>query len=220
MKINLILTGVTGMVGEGVLQECLRHPDVNSVLVLGRRTCGKSDPKISEIIHDNFFDISPIEEKLKGYNACLFCLGVSSINMKEPEYYSLTYTLTMSLAGVLAKVNPDMTFCYISGAGTDSSEKGRIMWARVKGKTENDLMKLNFKKVYAFRPGFLIPTKGQKNVHKYYRVSGFLFPFLRSVFPKYVSTLKELGLAMIKSVTLGYEKQVLEVRDIVLLSKR
>jgi uncharacterized protein YbjT (DUF2867 family) len=219
MKINLILTGVTGMVGEGVLKECLLHPDVETILVINRRPCGVTDPKVSEIIHEDFFDISPIENQLKGYNACFFCLGVSSINMKEPEYYSFTYTLTMNFAEILAKLNPDMTFCYISGAGTDSSEKGRMMWARVKGKTENDLMKLNFKYVYAFRPGFLIPTIGQQNVHRYYKFSGFLFPILRTVFPKVVSTLKELGLAMINSVTSGYEKQVLEVRDIVKLSK-
>jgi hypothetical protein len=124
------------------------------------------------------------------------------------------------MAEILSKQNSDMTFCYISGAGTDSSEKGRLNWARVKGKTENDLMKLPFKKVYAFRPGFIIPSKGQKNVHKYYTILGFLFPFLQTIFPKFVSTLKELGLAMINSVIKGYEKPVLEVKDIVELAKR
>ena len=220
MKIKAIITGTTGMVGEGVLHECLSHPDVEQVLLINRKSCGVSNPKISEIIHENFFDLSPIETQLKGYNACFFCSGVSAINKKEPEYYSLTYTLTSNIAEKLAKLNPDMTFCYISGAGTDSTEKGRIMWARVKGKTENDLMRLAFKKVYAFRPGFLQPSKGLKNVHKYYYRIGFLFPLLKKIFPGYISTLKELGLAMINSVTKGYDKSILEVRDIVNLAKK
>ena len=220
MKINAIITGATGMVGEGVLFECLLHPDVETVLVINRRSCGVTHPKLSEIIHENFADLSPIENQLKGCNACFFCLGVTSINKKEPEYYALTYTLTMNIAQILAGVNHDMTFCYISGAGTDSTEKGKSMWARVKGKTENDLMKLPFKKVYAFRPGFLQPSKGLKNVHKYYAGFRFLYPVLRSIFPKYVSTLKELGLAMINAATKGYDKPILEVRDIVNLSKR
>ncbi len=220
MNISVIITGATGMVGEAVLFEALLHPDVEKILVISRRPCGITHPKLTEIIHKNFFDISPIENQLKGFNACFFCLGVTSINKKEPEYYSLTYTLTINFAEILAKLNPEMTFGYISGAGTDSTEKGRMMWARVKGKTENDLMKLPFKKVYAFRPGFLIPTKGQKNVNKFYWVVGFLFPPLRMIFPTFVSTLKELGLAMINTVIKGYEKQILEVSDIVKLSKR
>jgi len=219
MKLNVIITGATGMVGEGVLHECLLHPDVEKILVINRRPCRVSNPKLSEIIHDNFFDFSPVESNLDGYNACFFCLGVTSMNKKQPEYFSLTYTLTMDIAQRLSRLNPEMTFCYISGAGTDSTEKGKSMWARVKGKTENDLMKLPFKKVYNFRPGFLQPTKGQKNVHKYYYVFAFLYPFLRLTLPQYVSTLKELGLAMINSVTKGYEKQVLEVPDIIKLSK-
>ncbi len=220
MKINAIITGVTGMVGEGVLHECLLHPDIEKILVVNRRPCGVIHPKLIEIIHDNFLDISPIEIHLKGFNACFFCLGVTSVNKKETEYFSLTYTLTIHVAEKLARLNPDMTFCYISGAGTDSTEKGRMMWARVKGKTENDLMKMPFKKVYAFRPGFIQPTKGQKNVHRYYRWFSFLYPSLRLLLPNYVTTLKELGMAMINSVIKGYEKSVLEVKDIVVLSKR
>jgi len=220
MKIKAIITGTTGMVGEGVLHECLSHPDVEKVLVINRKPCGVSNPKISEIIHKDFFDLSPIENQLKGYNACFFCSGVSAIRKKEAEYYSLTYTLTHTMAEVLARLNPDMTFCYISGAGTDSTEKGRIMWARVKGKIENDLMKLAFKKVYAFRPGFLQPAKGLKNVHNYYYRIGFLFPLFQKIIPRYVSTLKELGLAMINSVTKGYDRSILEVRDIVNLAKK
>jgi uncharacterized protein YbjT (DUF2867 family) len=220
MKLNVVITGATGMVGEGVLHECLLHPDVEKILVINRKPCGISSPKLSEIIHNDFFDFSPIESSLIGYNACFFCLGVSSVNKKEPEYFSLTYTLTMDIAQRLARLNPEMVFCYISGAGTDSTEKGKSMWARVKGKTENDLMKLPFKRVYALRPGFLQPSKGFKNVHKYYSIFRLLYPLLRSAFPKYVSTLKELGLAMINSVTTGYEKQVLEVPDIIILSRK
>jgi len=220
MKLNVIITGTTGMVGEGVLHECLRHPDVEKILVINRRPCGISSPKLFEIIHNDFFDFSPIESSLIGFNACFFCLGVTSINKSESEYYSLTYTLTMGIAQRLAKFNPEMIFCYISGAGTDSTEKGKSMWARVKGKTENDLMKLPFRRVYAFRPGFLQPTKGLKNVHKYYPIFGLLFPLFRLTLSKYVSTLKELGLAMINAAIIGYEKQVLEVPDIVKLSRQ
>jgi hypothetical protein len=220
MKINTIITGVTGMVGEGVLKEALLHPDVEKVLVINRKPCGVTHPKLTEILHTNFYDISPISDQLNGYNACFFCLGVSSVGMKEDQYYSLTYTLTMHMAEILAIKNPDMTFCYISGAGTDTSEKGRIAWARIKGKTENDLMKLPFKKVFAFRPGFLHPSEDLKNIHGYYGIFKFLYPALRLLVPKYVSTLKELGLAMINVVIKGYEKPVLEVNDIVKLAKR
>jgi nucleoside-diphosphate-sugar epimerase len=220
MKIKVIITGVTGMVGEGVLMESLTQPDVEKVLVINRKPCGVIHPKLTEILHTNFLDLSPVAEQLHDYDACFFCLGVSSVGMNEDQYYTLTYTLTMHMAEILSKQNPGMTFCYISGAGTNSSEKSRMFWARIKGKTENDLMKLKFKKVYAFRPGMIIPTKGQKNVHKYYNALGFLFPFFRTVFPKFVSTLTELGLAMINSVTKGYEKPVLEVQDIITLSKR
>jgi len=218
-KIKAIITGVTGMVGEGVLHECLLHPDVETVLVINRKPCGIVHPKLKEIIHQDFFDISGIEGQLSGYNACFFCLGVSSVGMKEPEYYKLTYTLTLNVARPLSKLNPDMTFCYVSGAATDSTEKGRSMWARVKGKTESDLMKLPFKKVFAFRPGYMHPTKGLKNTNPYYKYISWMYPMLRAVFPGGVSTLAELGQAMINVVRFGYEKQVLEVKDIVALAK-
>jgi hypothetical protein len=220
MKIRLIITGATGMVGEGVLHESLIHPDIEHILVVSRKKCCITHPKLVEILHDNFYDLSPIKENLKNFNACFFCLGVTSINKKEPKYYSMTYTLTMNVAEILAGLNPDMIFCYISGAGTDSTEKGRSMWARVKGKTENDLMKLPFKKVYAFRPAFLQPTKGLKNTHGFYTGFTLLYPLLRVIFPRYVSTLKELGLAMINSVIKGYDKPILEVKDIVALAKK
>jgi hypothetical protein len=220
MKIRAIITGVTGMVGEGVLMESLLHPDVEKVLVINRRSCGVKHPKLTEIVHPNFFDLSPITEQLKGYNACFFCLGVSSVGMKDDEYYSLTYTLTMHVANILSGQNQEMTFCYVSGASTDSTEKGRLNWARVKGKTENDLMKLPFKKVFAFRPGFMLPEKEAKNIHGYYVIFRILYPPLRALFPKFVSTLKEVATAMINSVIYGYEKPVLEVKDIVALSKK
>jgi hypothetical protein len=220
MKIKAIITGATGMVGEGVLHECLLHKDVEEVLVIGRRNCDIRHPKLKEIIHKDFFDLAPIQERLGGYNACFFCLGTSSAGMSEKDYYRVTYTLTMHAAGVLSGRNPDMVFCYVSGLGTDSTEKGRFMWARIKGKTENDLIKLPFKRAYAFRPGFMRPTKGLKNAPVYYRALGVLFPALRLLFPKYVSTLREVGLAMINIALTGYEKQVLEVEDIIIMSKR
>lgn len=220
MKLKVILTGATGMVGEGVLHECLQHGDVEQVLVVGRKSCGVVHPKLKEIIHANFYDLSAIEDQLAGYNACFFCLGVSSVGMKEEEFYKPTYTLTMNFASILSKHNPDMTFCYISGAGTDSSEKGRIMWARVKGKTENALMKLPFKQVYNFRPGIIKPTKGLKNILSFYKYFGWLIPIIKLISPKYIITLKELGLVMINAATKGCEKQILEVRDIIALAKR
>ena len=217
--IKVIITGATGMVGEGVLHECLHHPAVSSILVINRKPCGVVHSKIKEIIHADFYDLSSIESHLKGYNACFFCLGTSSVGMNEAEYTKVTYTLTMHVAETLCKLNPDMTFCFVSGASTDSTEKGRLMWARVKGKTENDLMKLPFKRVYNFRPGFMQPTPGLKNVLPAYKYFTWLYPVLRPIFPNYMSTLAEIGLAMIHSVNRGYGKQVLEVKDIVALAK-
>ena len=216
---SIILTGATGMVGEGVLHECLQHPDVEKVLIVNRKPAGINHPKLEEIIHPNFFDLSPIANRLTGYDGCLFCLGVSSIGMKEKEYYHLTHDLTMQMATLLSQQNKQMAFCYISGANTDSTEKGRSMWARVKGKTENDLMKLPFKKVYNFRPGLIKPTKGLKNTLSIYKYINWMFPFLQRFFPNATCTLKELGLAMINAVTKGYHKQILEVKDIVALAK-
>ena len=217
---KVIVTGATGMVGEAVLHECLQHPSIQSVLIINRKPSGMAHPKLKEIIHSNFFDLSAIENQLAGYDACFFCLGVSSVGMKEPEYYNLTYTLTLHVAETLSKQNPQMVFCYVSGASTDSTEKGKSMWARVKGKTENDLMKLPFKKAYMFRPGYMQPTDGLKNTLVYYKYLSWLYPVVRKLFPQFVSTLKELGLAMINAALYGYEKQVLEVKDIVALAKK
>jgi hypothetical protein len=194
------------------------HSEIEQILVIGRKTCGVTHSKLKEILVNDFQYISSIENQLADYNACFFCLGVSSISMKEETYKKVTYTLTMNFASVLSKLNPEMTFCYISGAATDSTEKGRTMWARVKGKTENDLMKLPFKQVYNFRPGYMQPTKGMKNTLPYYQFISWFYPVLRFAFPKYVCTLKELGLAMINAVNKGYTKPILEVKDIVALS--
>lgn len=215
MNLRVVLTGATGMVGEGVLHECLHHPDVEQVLVIGRRPCGVSHPRLREILHDDFFDLSSIEDILHGYNACFFCLGVSSIGMKEPEYRRLTYDLTMHVARTLIRANPDLTFCYVSGAGTDGTERSNTMWARVKGKTENDLLELGTGRHYMFRPGYMQPTDGLKNTLAWYKFISWMYPALRFLFPKYVSTLKELGLAMINVGRAGYKKPVLEVKDIV-----
>jgi uncharacterized protein YbjT (DUF2867 family) len=216
---NVIITGATGMVGEGVLHECLQSPDITSVLSINRKPLGLTHPKLKEIIHGDFFELSAIESQLRGYDACYFCMGVSAIGMNEEDYYRMTYTLTLYIAQVLSNANPEMVFCYVSGSGTDSSEKGRVMWARVKGKTENDLMNLPFKKVYAFRPGYMQPTKDLKNVKKYYHYMSWMYPFFKAVFPSFVSTLKEVGQAMIAVTKNGYPKKVLEVKDIIKLAK-
>ena len=219
MSMRVIVTGATGMVGEGVLHECLLHPDVEQVLVINRKPCEVSHPKLKEIIHSNFQDLTPIESQLVNYDACFFCLGVSSVGMKEPQYHRLTYDLTVHVAETLSRLNHGMTFCYVSGSGTDSSEKGKRMWARVKGKTENKLMQLPFKKAYMFRPGFMKPTKGMKNTLTGYGALTWMYPVLRSLFPNFVCTLKEVGIAMINTVRKGYSKPVLEVADIVALAK-
>lgn len=219
-KIRAIITGSTGMVGEGVLLVCLQHPLVEKVLVINRKPCGRTHPKLKEIIHQNFFDLSPIESELSGYNACFFCLGVSSVGMKEEQYYKTTYTLTMNVAKVLCRLNAGMTFCYVSGGGTDSTEKGRMMWARVKGKTENDLMKLPFSQVFAFRPGYMHPMKEAKNTLKGYKWLGWLYPLFRTIFPNGTNRLEEVGLAMIEVASKGCTKKVLTPKDISALTKQ
>src|ERR1700744_361980 len=198
-KIRAIVTGATGMVGEGVLIECLQHPEVEAVLGINRKPCGVTHSKLKEIIHKDFFDLSAIEGQLAGYNACYFCLGVSSVGMKEPEYYKLTHTLTLNVAQTLSRLNPGMTFCYVSGASTDSTEKGKSMWARVKGKTENDLAKLPFKQVFAFRPGYMKATEGQKNTPSLYKYLGWLYPVFKILTPNMTSTLAQVGQAMINA---------------------
>ena len=219
MGLKAIVFGATGMVGEGALHEALIDPAVGSVLVVGRRPCGVAHPKLKEVIHADFYDYAPIEASLAGYDACFFCLGVTSIGKNEEEYRRLTYDLTLAAAGALVRLNPAMTFCYVSGAGTDSSEQGRSMWARVKGRTENDLMKLPFKAVYAFRPGFIKPTPGLKNALGFSKVLAPFYPLLRGLFPGWVCTLEDLGRSMIRAARTGCEKKILECRDIASLSR-
>lgn len=219
VKVRAVITGATGMVGEGVLHECLLSDQVEHILVINRKPCGVSHPKLKEIIHADFFDLSAIENQLAGYNTCFFCLGISSVGVSKDDYFKMTYTLTMHIAQTLSRLNNAMTFCYVSGAGTDSSEKGSSAWARVKGKTENDLMKLPFKKVYAFRPGFIKPTKGLKNTLKFYSYIGWLFPVGRALYPAGFCTLKELGQAMIHLAVSESGKTIIDGKDIISLGK-
>ena len=218
-KISAIITGATGMVGEGVLHECLNDPAVEKVLIINRKPSGFIHPKLSEIVHQDFFDLSTVQSKLRGYDACFFCLGVSSVGMKEPEYYRLTYTLTMNFANALTE-SKSMTFCYVSGSGTDRTEKGKLMWARVKGKTENALAEFPFKKFFAFRPGYMHPTPGLKNVLSAYKYLGWLFPIFKLVIPKKVNTLAELGKSMIRVARFGYEKDIIDPPDISVLARK
>jgi uncharacterized protein YbjT (DUF2867 family) len=218
MKIKVIITGTTGMVGEGVLHECLNHTDVESVLVINRRSCNVQHARLTEIIHSDFYNLKDIENQLSGYDACFFCLGTTSVGKSQEEYSRITFDITKTFADALVKVNPGMTFCYVSGTGTDSSEKGKVMWARVKGKTENYILNLGFRDAYMFRPGLLLRTKGLKNTLLPYKIFAPLFPLVKLFFPKYVCTLKEIGLAMINTVTRGYERKFIEVNDIKILA--
>ena len=208
------------MVGEGVMHECLNHPDVESVLVINRRPAGVQHPKLKEIIHDNFYDLSAVEDRLSGYNACYFCLGTTSVGKSKEDYSRITFDLTKNFADILVRLNPGMTFCYVSGTGTDSTEKGKIMWARVKGKTENYILNLGFKDAYMFRPGLIIPTRGLRNTLKMYKILAPLLPVVKLFFPGYVCSLKQIGLAMINSVLKGYDNKILEIRDIKKLAEQ
>jgi nucleoside-diphosphate-sugar epimerase len=213
---KIILTGATGMAGEGVLLECLENPMVTTVLIVGRKHYDYTHPKLKELLVIDFMKIADYADQLIGYDACFYCAGISSIGMDEEKYTHITYTTTMAFANTVLAQNPHITFNYITGKSTDSSENGKIMWARVKGKTENDLMNLGFKKQYNFRPALMLATKGQKSVKPLYKVMAKL---LQYVFPKSTITLKVLGKAMINVVLNGYPKQILEVSDIKLAGK-
>ena len=216
-KFRVIVTGVTGMVGEGVLLECLEDPSVEHVLVLGRRPYGVAHPKLEECIAPDFSDLSAVEDKLRGYDACFNCAGVSSAGMSEEEYTRVSYDMVLRFAETLARLNPKMIFVHVTGASTDSTEKGRVMWARVKGRAENALMRVGFAEVYNFRPGLMKPTKGQRSIKTLYKVLLVLLPVMRLFFP--MLTLKQVGQAMIHAVTKGYDKHVLEVDDIAKLAQ-
>ncbi|MDD4972430.1 MAG: hypothetical protein PHT07_23620 [Paludibacter sp.] len=217
MNLKVILFGSTGMIGQGVLNECLNTDLVEEVLVINRQASGVTHPKLKEIIHLNMFDLAPSAKELTGYNACLYCLGVSSAGMGEEEYNTLTYELTLHVATVLLNLNKEMTFCYISGAGTDSTGKGSIMWARVKGKTENELLKMPFKAAYMFRPGYIQPMKGVRSKTRLYRVMYSLFKpfyFILKHIESMVTDSQTLGKAMIYVALNGYDKKILESSDI------
>lgn len=213
-RIAVIITGATGMVGEGVLLECLANAAVERVLIVGRKPYGMTHVKLQEIIVADFLQLDGIRGHLTGYDACFYCAGVSSLGKNEKEYKHITYDVTMNFAKTLVALNPEMVFVFVSGAGTDSSEKGKLMWARVKGRTENALARLGFQAAYNFRPGFMQATEGQRNLKWTYRSIGWLYPALRILFPNYVSTLRDVAVAMIRCVTQGHPKQVLEVGDI------
>ncbi len=203
-----------------MLHECLNHPDVESVLLINRRTSNVQHPKIREIVHNNFYDLLAIKNQISGYNACYFCLGTTSVGKNKEEYSQITFDITKTFADTLFELNPEMTFCYVSGSGTDSSEKGKIMWARVKGKTENYILNLGFKDAYMFRPALIIPTKGLNNTLTMYKIFAPLVPLAKLFFPGYVCSLKQVGLSMINSVLKGYDKKILEVDDIKKLAEQ
>ncbi|MGC1907848.1 MAG: NAD(P)H-binding protein [Candidatus Acidiferrum sp.] len=215
---RVILFGATGMVGQGALRECLLDPGVTEVLVIGRSATRQQHPKLREVIHGDLFDLSSIATRLAGYDACFFCLGVTSAGMSEADYTRVTHDLTLSVARMLAQLNPSMTFLYISGAGTDSSEHGRSMWARVKGRTENDLLRERFKAAYMLRPGYIQPMHGIKSKTPLYRaiypIVAPLYPVLKVLAPKFVTTTEDLGRAMVTIAKSGAPKSVLEVPDI------
>jgi nucleoside-diphosphate-sugar epimerase len=218
-SLKVIITGATGMVGEGVMLECLNHPAVAQVLIVNRRPYPAQHPKLRECIVPDFLALDGFTTQLTGYDACFFCAGISSAGMSEADYTRVTYDVTTNFAQKLASLNTQMTFDYVSGAYTDSSEQGRIMWARVKGKTENALMRLPFRQVYIFRPGFMLATPGQRNLKWYYYPFAALYPLVRAVFPNHVSTLRDVARAMINTVLHGYPKKILEIKDINALGK-
>jgi uncharacterized protein YbjT (DUF2867 family) len=215
---KVILFGATGMVGQGVLRECLLDPDVGEVLVVGRSAIAQQHEKLNQILVKDLADPSSVESKLSGYDTCFFCLGVSSVGMSEDDYRRVTYDLTLKIAATLIKHNPAMTFIYVSGAGTDSTEHGRVMWARIKGKTENALLAMPFKAAYMFRPGYIQPMHGVRTKTRLYgaiyAVVAPLYPVLKKFLPRYVTTTEQLGRAMLSVAKTGFPKQVLESSDI------
>lgn len=219
---KVIITGATGMVGKGILLECLDHSNITAVLSISRRSLGMEHPKLKELIHQDFSEFSSVADQLAGYDACYASMGVSSAGMNEADYTRLTYDFTMALATELHRLNPDMTFIYVSGQGTDSSEQGRVMWARVKGKTENDIIKLGFRQAFAFRPGAIIPKRGVEPSSRMYAVLikylHWLIALVKWLAPNSVVDTVQIGLAMIHATQNGYDKQVIHPKDILILS--
>ena len=209
---KVIITGTTGMVGEGVLLECLENPAVERVIAVGRRSCGHTHPKLSECLVPDFRDLASVEQQLSGFDACFYCAGVSSVGLKEPEYTAVAYDTPVQFAQALLRLNPGMVFVHVTGAHTDGTEQGKVMWARVKGKAENALARMPFKAVYNFRPSLMKPTPGQKHIKGAYKPLVFIYPLLNLFFPGI--TLSHVGRAMIKCVQAGAPTTVLEVKDI------
>jgi len=215
---NVLLFGATGMVGQGVLRECLKDPDVQRVLTIGRTRTGAQHPKLREVVHQDMWHYASIEAELSGLDACFFCLGVASAGMSEADYEAVTYGITMAAAETLSRLNPRMTFIFVSGAGADSSEHGRIMWARIKGKTENAVLRQPFKAAFVFRPGVIQPLHGIRSRTALYRVlysfTKPLLPLLRWALPGYILTTEQLGRAMLAVAKHGASKRILESNDI------
>ncbi len=220
---KVIVTGATGMVGKGVLLECLDHPEVKEVLSISRRSLKMEHPKLRELIHQDFMDFDSVKDHLKGYDACYHSMGVSSAGMKEEQFTKLTYDISLNLAKTVLEMNPDAVFTYVSGQGTDSTEKGRTMWARVKGKTENDLLKLSFKAAYMYRPGGIIPLRGIEPSSKLYRVLiknlMWLIKLLKWMSPNSIVNTTQIGLSMINVTLNGYSKNILDPRDIIVTAE-
>lgn len=221
---KVMITGATGMVGKGILLECLDHESIDEVLVIGRNKVGITHPKLKELIYIDFSDFSKVSQKLTGYDACFYSMGISAAGLSESEYIHFTYDYAMGLAKTLYGINPNMTFNYVSGQGTDSTEKGRMMWARVKGKTENDLLNMGFKQAYMFRPGVIFPLRGIKSRTKSYQFAYDHFMWLvkgiKALAPNAVVNTTQIGLAMIHSVSDGYNKNVLTPKDMIILANR
>lgn len=219
---NIVLFGATGMVGQGVLRECLRDPDVQLVQTVGRAPTGTKNSRLKEAIRKDLFDYAELESQLSGFDACFFCLGVSSSGMNEADYTRITYDITLAAAQTLVRLNHQMTFIFVSGAGSDSSERGRVMWARVKGKTENAVLALPFKAVYVFRPGIIQPLHGVQSKTPGYRLfyafTKPILPVAKSLFPNYVLSTEQIGRAMLIAAKHGASKRVLESPDIRALS--
>lgn len=215
-KISIILTGATGLVGEGILMECLQNSDVSEILSISRKSCNLQHPKLKELIVPDFVRLRDYERTIKGYDACFYCAGISSAGLSEEKYHYITYDTTIAFANAVLKANPDMSFCFVSGRSTDSTEKGREMWARVKGKTENALKQMPFKSEYNFRPAGMLPFPEQKNAKVSYK---FIVKLIRLFAPASVLTLSEVGKAMINAVKQSYHQNILEVKDIKTLAQ-
>jgi uncharacterized protein YbjT (DUF2867 family) len=218
-KLRVLVTGSTGMVGEGVLQVCLNNPHVEKVVALNRRTVGFSHPKLTEILLADFHDLKSIEQQLAGLNACFHCMGISSIGIDEATYKDITYTLSITLGETMSRLNPGSVFCYLSGAGTDGTETSKMAWSRLKGRTENELAAMPFRSMYRYRPGFIKPLPGARHVQAFYKFVDWLFPLGRKILPEHFSTLEEIGRSMIYVGLHDKKTEILAGKEIARLSQ-